>query len=160
MPTPCQVCFHTVDTDEFEKLGIIESDFVVRLGYLDEGTTLNDLMDLRSSAEEVFSESHWAFYRIESLILPHLKAVDSALACHFMTRKVTYLEKLGFPTYSYAWAMEELADELLRLPGPLASRRSYELYQKSLFVLSSMTGNDSGYSQAIKEKVEAMSEIF
>ena len=149
----CDACGSQISPEELKRLVEVEELYFQRLSAMD-ATNVADVLNVYNEATRLFTTNHWIIYKLETMMIPHLKQQMSGLGLTFMHNKIKYLERLGFPTYSLGWAYEEVGDWLVATSSEISSNETIarSFFEKAYWVLRTITGSESGYSVSIQSK--------
>ena len=150
---PCLSCGYIAQGDEARELLEFEDSWIEAVS--EPIIELDRLKEMYNEVMKTFNGMHWVCYKLDSLIIPHLKDSRSSIRILALQRRVSYLEKLRFPTYSLAWATQDLAEYFMLSEDIESLKSAAQLIQKSYWIMRSITG-PGPYCDDIETKMIAV----
>jgi SET domain len=134
--TVCTICNGKMDSPNLAKYNDLEMQYIDRVQNIS-SSDLEDIENVYTEALKLFHKKHWVIYKLQDLLLYHHINKSS-----FLRDKVEYWEYINIPSYTQAWAYQELAN--------LTNHRFY--YEQSYWILKTIAGEESYYTTSVLDK--------
>jgi hypothetical protein len=151
----CASCATRLSNDVLASYLELEPLYTERVNCIDKEDT-EDILAVLKEAVNLFSDSHWVIYMLESMIGENLKNTSPANPSRIdiLHRRLSYLKStFPMPTYTVAWLLEETGDWYLS-QGSRPMAASY--FERAYWTLRIMCGQDHPFTENVQSKWDSI----
>jgi hypothetical protein len=152
---PCDTCITNLSSEVLLNYLELEPIYVDRVTGMDR-TDSEDVLAVLKEALNLFSDSHWIVYVLESMLSESLKGSSNPARIDLLLRRLEYLRK-NFPwsNYTTSWLLEEIGDWYSSQQSRTVAASYYE---RAYWSLRIMCGQDHPFTESAQCKWDDMLE--
>jgi hypothetical protein len=153
VPNACDTCASTISSELLSHYLELEPMYADRVNSIDKHDT-TDVLAVLKEALNLFSDSHWVIYTLETMLSESLKTTTLFPArIDLLLRRLEYLKRI-FPmaNYTTAWLLEELGDCYADKFQSIAAT----YYERAYWTLRIMCGQDHPFTESAQTKWDSM----
>ena len=153
----CNLCGFMLNPEMQQRYFELETMYSDRIQHNMTPQDVSDIFSVYNEALKLFSYQHFLVYKLQCLLISALGDDMRSLRILLIQRNITYLTAVKFPTYTLAWALEEMGDLLSKDK----SEEALHYFRRSFAVMKAITGEESAYTERIRAKaIPELSELF